>query len=132
MSSIRQGADSADRPEIHVEQDDALARLGLFSSCPPASAFQKVDFGNIVLGADFFSTNLSKLIDSSKIWAESTGLVTAYYDSVMSKIPIDGLAQAVSSFYDHSSRTTTQKDSGAHAESQQKSGAGMAGCCLME
>lgn len=103
MSSIRQGADSADRPEIHVEQDDALARLGLFSSCPPASAFQKVDFGDIVLGADFFSTNLSKLIDSSKIWAESTGLVTAYYDSVMSKIPIDGLAQAVSSFYDHSS-----------------------------
>ncbi|MDY5662796.1 MAG: hypothetical protein SPG07_09345 [Coriobacteriales bacterium] len=103
MSSIRQGADSADRPEIHVEQDDALTRLGLFSSCPPASAFQKIDFGDIVLGTDFFSTNLSKLIDSSKIWAESTGLVTAYYGSVMSKIPIDGLVQAVSSIYNRSS-----------------------------
>lgn len=87
MSNICRGADSVDRPEIHVEQDDALARLGSFSSCPPASAFQKVDFGGIVLGADFFSANLSKLINSSKIWAESAGLVAAYYDSVMSKVP---------------------------------------------
>lgn len=88
----------------HDEQTDGLADLGVSASRALSGVvLPAIDFSDIIPPVDHhISDDFKKLIDSSRIWAESAGVITSYFNSVMSKIPIDGLAQAVSTIYDRS------------------------------